>query len=196
MKTSILIIVICTCFGAQLSAQVVKKDSALMRQIALMFKDDQFWRVEYMKVVKKQPSSYDEDTIQKKWAEADSINQIKAKAIINTYGYPGYDLVGERSNTFWAIVQHCDDDIPFQERVLKLMAKEVARNNADKNNYAYLTDRVLVNKKKKQIYGTQVHTDPKTHIATPLPLKYPKAVNALRKKMGLGTEEEYLKSFQ
>lgn len=196
MKTSILIIFICTCLGAQLSAQVVKKDSALIRQINAMFKDDQFWRKEYYKVIKKQPSQYSQETIEKKWAEADSLNEIKAKAIIDTYGYPGYNLVGEYSNNFWAIVQHCDDDIAFQERVLRLMKKEVARNNADKNNYAYLTDRVLVNKKQKQIYGTQVRTDPKTHIATPLPLKYPKAVNALRKKMGLGTEEEYLKSFQ
>lgn len=161
-----------------------------------MFKEDQFWRKEYAKVAKKEPSQYNQETIERKWAESDSINAAKAKAIINKYGYPGYNLVGGKSDTFFWIIQHCDDDIPFQEKVLRLLKIEIAKNNASKENYAYLTDRVLMNKKQKQIYGTQVYTDPKTHKSTPWPLKYPKQVNALRKKMGLGTEEVYLKSFQ
>ncbi|MDB4921434.1 MAG: hypothetical protein JWQ54_3417 [Mucilaginibacter sp.] len=161
-----------------------------------MFKDDQFWRKEYTKVMKTEPSQYDQETIERKWAEGDSINEIKAKAIIDKYGYPGYNLVGEKSDTFFWIIQHCDDDISFQEKVLGLLKIEIAKNNGSKENYAYLTDRVLMNKKQKQIYGTQVHTDSKTHKSSPWPLKYPKTVNALRKKMGLGTEEEYLKSFQ
>lgn len=161
-----------------------------------MFKDDQFWRKEEAKLAKQQPSAYSEETIQKKWAEADSINQIKAKAIIKKYGYPGFSLVGESSTDFWAIVDHCDDDISFQEQVLALMKIEVAKNNAGKEEYALLTDRVLVNKKQKQIYGTQVRTNPKTHKATPFPLKYPKQVNALRKKMGMEPLEVYLKRFE
>lgn len=161
-----------------------------------MFKDDQFWRKESMKLTKKQPSKYDEETIQRRWAEADSINEVKAKAIISKYGYPGFSLVGEKSNNFWAIVDHCDDDVAFQERVLALMKIELAKNNVDKENYALLTDRVLVNKHQKQIYGTQVRVDPKTQIATPFPLKYPKSVDALRKKMGMVPLKEYLKSFQ
>jgi len=160
-----------------------------------MFKDDQLWRKEYFKLQKKE-SQYDEETINRNWAVADSINEIKAKAIINKYGYPGFSLVGDRSNSFWAIVQHCDDDIAFQEKVLALMKIEVAKNNADKENYALLTDRILVNSHQKQIYGTQVRVDPKTHKATPLPLKYPKSVDALRKKMGMGTMKEYLKLFK
>jgi hypothetical protein len=121
---------------------------------------------------------------------------VKAKAIIKKYGYPGFSLVGDKSNSFWAIVQHCDDDITFQEQVLALMKVEIAKNNADKTNYAYLTDRVLANKKEKQIYGTQVHVDPKTHKASPMPLKYPKQVNALRKKMGMEPLGVYLKRFE
>ena len=161
-----------------------------------MFKDDQFWRKEDIKVSKQQASAYSEETIQQKLAEADSINEIKAKAIINKYGYPGYSLVAEASNNFWAIVQHCDDDIRFQEQVLKLMKLEIDKNNADKINYAYLTDRVLANKKEKQIYGTQVLVDPKTHKAKPMPLKYPKQVNVLGKKMRMEPLEVYLKGFE
>jgi hypothetical protein len=196
MKTLAIIILTCSFFSIPASAQTAKHDTLLMKKIDSMFKEDQFWRKEYAKVAKKEPSQYDQETIERKWAEGDSINEAKAKAIINKYGYPGYNLVGGKSDTFFWIIQHCDDDIPFQEKVLRLLKIDNTKNNASRENYAYLTDRVLMNKKQKQIYGTQVHTDPKTHKSTPWPLKYPKQVNVLREKMGLGKEEVYLKSFQ
>ena len=196
MKISAIIILSCIFLAAKSSAQTAKHDTLLIQKIDSMFKDDQFWRKEEAKLAKQQPSAYSEDVIQKKWAEADSINQIKAKAIIKKYGYPGFSLVGDWSANFWAIVDHCDDDISFQEHVLALMKIEVAKNNAGKEEYALLTDRVLVNKKQKQIYGTQVRTNPKTHKAAPFPLKYPKQVNALRKKMGMEPLEVYLKRFE
>ncbi|MDP9079104.1 MAG: hypothetical protein M3O71_16880 [Bacteroidota bacterium] len=196
MKKITVIIFACSFFYLNLSAQTVKHDTLLIQKIDSMFKDDQFWRKENAKAGSKTPSKYDDETIQRNWAEADSINEVKAKAIIKKYGYPGYSLVGEWSADFWAIVDHCDDDIPFQEQVLALMKIEVAKNNASKENYAYLTDRVLVNKKQKQIYGTQIHIDLKTHKASPFPVENPEQLNARRKKMGMGTEEEYLRGFQ
>jgi len=196
MKISIIVILSCIFIATKSSAQTAKHDSLLIQKIDSMFKDDQFWRKEEAKLAKHQPSNYSEETIQQKWTEADSTNQIKAKAIIKKYGYPGFSLVGKWSTDFWAIVDHCDDDIAFQEHVLALMKIEVAKNNAGKEEYALLTDRVLVNKKQKQIYGTQVRTNPKTHKATPFPLKYPKQVNALRKRMGMEPLEAYLKRFE
>ena len=195
MKRLIPVVVIFVLASISIAAQPIKKDSALIKKIDTMFKDDQFWRVEYMKISQKQKSDYDEKTIEKRWASSDSINELKAKAIVGKYGYPGYDRVGDISDNFWAIVQHCDDDIPFQEHVLALMKKEVAKNNASKEKYAYLVDRVLVNKHQKQIYGTQVRFDTVTRKSAPFPLKYPKSVNRLRKKMGLETLEDYLKNF-
>ena len=195
MKNLVIAILISGYFNSAVSAQSIKKDSALIKQINSMFKDDQFWRKEYMKISQKQKSEFDEETIERRWASADSINEIKAKAVVSKYGYPGYNLVGEVSDNFWAIVQHCDDDIPFQEHVLALMKTEVAKNNASKEKYAYLVDRVLVNKHQKQIYGTQVRFDTVTRKSAPFPLKYPKSVNKLRKKMGLEPLEAYLKNF-
>jgi hypothetical protein len=195
MKTLVIVMFICSCLGTTLSAQRVKLDSALIQRIDTMNKADQLWRKEYLKVIKKEPSPYDQETIEKNWAETDSINELKAKEIIKKYGFPGYSLVGEHSVSFWIIVQHCDDDIPFQEQVLALMKTEVDKNNASKKNYAYLVDRVLANKHQKQIYGTQVRTDPKTHKSAPLPLRYPRQVDKLRKKVGLEPLAVYLKSF-
>jgi len=195
MKVSVILLFSFLFISAKSSAQVTKHDTLLIQKIDSMFKDDQFWRKEYVKVAQKQKSDYDEETIQRKWANADSINELKAKAIINKYGYPGYNVAGEKSDTFFWIIQHCDDDVPFQEHVLALMKIEIAKNNASKENFAYLTDRVLMNKKQKQIYGTQVHTDPKTHKSTPWPLKYPKSIDKLRKEMGMEPLAVYLKSF-
>jgi hypothetical protein len=127
MKRLVITILICGYFSGAVSGQSIKKDSALIKEINSMFKDDQFWRVEYMKINQKKKSDYDAETIQKRWASSDSINELKAKAIVNKYGYPGYTLVGESSDTFFWIIQHCDDDIPFQEHVLALMKTEVAK---------------------------------------------------------------------
>jgi hypothetical protein len=83
-----------------------------------------------------------------KTGKPDKTNQDEAKRILNKYGYPGYSLVGESgSSRYWAIVQHCDDDVAFQQKVLLLMKKEVDRKNASGENYAYLKDRVLTNLK-------------------------------------------------
>lgn len=177
-------------------AQSGKQNAVLIRQIDSMYKTDQFWRREFIKAQRKEKSAYSDETIQDKMAETDSINELKAKAIIKKHGYPGYSLVGESSNNFWAIVQHCDDDVPFQEHVLALMKKEIAKNNASKRNYAYLTDRILTNKNQKQIYGTQLSRDNKTGKFSAFPLQYPKSVDKLRRKMGLEPLADYIKSFE
>lgn len=113
------------------------------------------------------------------------------KDILKKYGYPNYDLVGEKgSNNYWLCVQHCDHDLPFQQAVLNLMTKEVAAKKADAKNYAYLTDRVNINSGQPQIYGTQM--DWKNDLAVPKNLKDPEGVNQRRAAVGLGTLEEYI----
>jgi hypothetical protein len=83
--------------------------------------------------------------------------------IYKKYGYPGYEMVGESaSNHFWLMVQHSDKYPDFQKKVLKAMDKEVKKNNANPQNYAYLFDRVQVNAGKKQMFGTQVGYDVQT----------------------------------
>ncbi len=196
MKTITIITFIFACFVTHCFGQKANQDTGLAGQILAMYKTDQFWRVEFMKTQRKEKSDYDAETIQDNWSKADSINEVKAKAIINKYGYPGYSKVGERaSDDFWAIIQHCNDDIPFQKRVLALLKKEVAKNNANKEKYAYLVDRVLVNKNQKQIYGTQLSRDDKTGKFKPFPLRYPKSVDKLRKQVGLEPLANYVNGY-
>ena len=161
-----------------------------------MFEEDQKWRREYNKINFGEKSEYDEFTVNRKLSETDSLNLISAKGIILKYGFPGYNLVGsEGSNNFWSIIQHCDEDLAFQKKVLLLMDKEVKRKNASALNNAMLRDRVLVSEGKKQIYGTQVRYNVELKKSQPFPIADPENVDARRKKVGLSTLSDYLKLF-
>jgi hypothetical protein len=171
-----------------------KIDSVLYKKLSAMFNEDQKWRIEFNKLYKHEKSDYDQETVDRNWHSTDSTNQAEAKRIIAKYGYPGYSLVSESgSNKFWAIVQHCDDDVAFQQKVLLLMNKEVKRHNASGENYAYLKDRVLVNLGQKQLYGTQGIRNPQTHKWEPLPISDLANVEIRRKQMGLISLKDYKK---
>ncbi|MBK6263918.1 hypothetical protein JKA74_02620 [Marivirga sp. S37H4] len=119
-------------------------------------------------------------------------HQKRLEEIFNKYGYPGYDLVGEDgSHDFWLMVQHCDFNPEFQQKVLVEMEKEIKKGNASKKNYAYLIDRVRQNTGGKLIYGTQV-TYNEFGQAVPKSLEDSLNVNKRRAEVGLEPLEEYL----
>lgn len=93
-------------------------------------------------------------------AKRDSIgidNQKRIQNLFAQYGYLGFDQVGKENATlFWLPIQHADNDVEFQQKMLKALAKEIKKNNAEKSNYAMLEDRVSINLNKKQRFGTQV----------------------------------------
>jgi hypothetical protein len=114
----------------------------------------------------------------------DSSNQIEVKKIFKTYGYPTKTMVGQTSNhNFWLLVQHCDKDIRFQESVLTAMQKLVYKNECPKQDFAYLTDRVKINKGEPQIYGTQVQLNESGTAYTPKNLFKPDEVDKRREEM-------------
>ncbi|WP_462266777.1 DUF6624 domain-containing protein [Mucilaginibacter sp.] len=113
------------------------------------------------------------------------------KKILDSYGFPGYNLVGiESSNNYWILVQHSDFNLSFQKRAQKLMAKEVKRRNASNSYYAYLVDRIAINEGKKQVYGSQIQMTDKGY--QPKPLIDSLNVDERRKKIGLAPLSEYL----
>lgn len=120
-------------------------------------------------------------------------HQVLLSKMFNEYGYPGYDLVGKKgSNQFWLMVQHCDKQPEFQQKVLAAMKKEVAKGNADPRDFAYLTDRVRLNTGQKQLYGTQVTYNTDSCQAIPRLLSDSSTVNQRRKDLGLEPIEAYL----
>lgn len=133
--------------------------------------------------------------IEREVLAADSVNYIELNAIMEEYGFPGYNLVGkDYSNSFWNLVQHQDYNVEFQEFALQKMKIEVDKNNATKAYYAYLVDRVKVNKGEKQVYGSQMQLNKDSSSYEPQPVIHPKKLNKRRKEMDLPPIEEYIKT--
>jgi hypothetical protein len=112
--------------------------------------------------------------------------------IVAEHGWPTRTLVGEDGATAaWAIAQHSDLDPVFQRRMLELMGRAAASGEADRGEFAYLTDRVAANAGQPQTYGTQMGCGPdgKPQLA---PLAEPDRVDQLRAEAGLPALAEYL----
>lgn len=121
-------------------------------------------------------------------------NCKKCIGILNTYGYPNYDLVSENvSNDYWLIVQHCDNNIKFQKKALKQLEKFSRIGKANITNMAYLRDRVNKNLKKPQIYGTQVFRN-KNGKYEVYPIQNMESIDDRRKNVGLEPLQKYLDS--
>lgn len=120
-------------------------------------------------------------------------HQKRLEEIMDTQGYPGYDLVGRSGeSSFWVMAQHSDHNPVFQKRVLDAMRVEVNKGNANAGRYAYLVDRVKVNTGGQQVYGSQVGYDFITGKAKSIDLADPDNVNVRRKEVGLEPLEDYL----
>ncbi|WP_435577845.1 DUF6624 domain-containing protein [Gilvibacter sp.] len=142
------------------------------------------------------PEGYKHLDLEQWKAVKDSIyknNQRRLIEILEAYGYPGFDLVGEAGESnFWVIVQHCDHDPEFQQEVLSLMKVEVDKDNASPQNYGLLVDRVNLNTGKPQVYGTQVTYNHDIAQAIPINLADSVTVNDRRSALGMEPLEVYL----
>jgi hypothetical protein len=95
----------------------------------------------------------------------------------------------------WLLVQHADDDLPLQQRVLAQLESRLEAGKTHKVHYAYLFDRVAVNEKRPQRFGTQGFcTGPGKW--TPRPIEDAENVDARRSAMGLPPLADYISSFR
>ena len=113
------------------------------------------------------------------------------KEIIDEIGFPTIPLVGkEGSHNAWLLIQHADRDIEFQEKCLELMESA----NPDvviQKDIAYLEDRIRVNGKRPQLYGTQFTQSNGEHILQPI--ENIEEVDERRAKMGMDTLEDQIR---
>jgi hypothetical protein len=136
---------------------------------------------------------------QKAWdvftQQRDSVSRLHQAQInewYEKYGYLGIEQVGEEgANTFWLVIQHADNNLPFQEKMLAAMQKEVEKNNVNKSNYALLEDRIHVNTGKKQRFGTQVTYNDKGQAIPKIGLIDSLRVDEYRLAHDLPTLKEY-----
>ncbi|MEW6734760.1 MAG: DUF6624 domain-containing protein [Acidobacteriota bacterium] len=136
-----------------------------------------------------------EASLKEEMQNIDTKNTARMHEIIKEYGWPARSLVGyEGANAAWLLIQHADRDPEFQRECLALMKTAVEKGEASGIHFALLTDRVLVNQGKKQIYGTQFkYLDGEL---VPSPLEDPDNVDRRRQEIGLEPLEEYKNSLK
>jgi hypothetical protein len=131
---------------------------------------DYFW-----KVVEEQDARIEKDFIQ----------------IVEKYGWLGMHQVGRLANgTLFSIMQH--SSIETKQKYAPLMKASVLRKESQPIHYARLIDRILVNAKKPQIYGSQTTRD-KNGNAVFFEIEKPASVNKRRKEIGLVKIESFAK---
>jgi hypothetical protein len=119
-------------------------------------------------------------------------------AIIKKYGYPTISMVGHlASANAFLILQHSDKITKYYPQVKKIYKD----GEISSQDFAMITDRCLMDRGRKQLYGTQLFKDNKTEKKYPgkyilWPVKDFKNVNKRRKDMGFSeTVEEYVASW-
>lgn len=93
-------------------------------------------------------------------------------------------------NAAWLLSQHADRNPQFQREVLAILEPLVALKETSPSSYAYLTDRVAVNERRPQRYGTQGSCVAKD-VWAPDELEDPDHVQARRDEVELGSLAEY-----
>jgi len=135
------------------------------------------------------------DSLFKKMTHQDSINLVKVKGIIDTYGWLGPDEVGKQgAQTIFLVIQHADS--LTQTTYLPVLRAAVKKGKARSQDLAVLEDRILTKQGKEQVYGSQVRLNEKTGKYEFFPIKDESNVNMRRASVGLQPIEEYAKYFE
>lgn len=165
------------------------------KEILEMVKKDQEIRT------KLSEGSIDLKDYQKNAKELEDANNKRLDKIFDQLGWPVISTYGEEvSNGAWLLIQHADSNVPLQERALELM-KAAPKGEVKLEGVAYLEDRVRINKKEPQLYGTQNEFDDGGN-RIPSHIENPEELDARRASMGLlpyaeqqRMYEEFLKNF-
>ncbi len=167
----------------------------LRKELLARMAKDQEARMQLMELMKTQPGKgaaapTPEDPRILGLLRVDRENREWLKKQIAETGWLGKSLVGEDgAHAAWLLVQHADDDPPFQKECLEKM-QAVPKEEVSATDVAYLIDRVMVKESGKQRYGTQLKLEDGKWV--PVTLAEPDRVDALRKEVGMPPLAEYL----
>lgn len=130
--------------------------------------------------------TYDEDM--------QSVHKANAKElyeIVITSGWPGLTKVGlEGSRDAWLIAQHSICTPKLQREFLRCLNEASEIGEAPKKQVALLTDRILFNEGKPQLYGTVLDWNENGELGCEL--EDTEKIDELREAVGLPPFEKYL----
>ena len=170
-------------------------DKSLQAELLAILDEDQKYRKQIHETLKK--FSDDSKEMQDLWKitlHNDSINLLKVKKILDEKGWVGKDIVGAQANSaLFLVIQH--SDLETQKNYLPMMKEAVIKGNANASSLALLIDRIEMREGRKQIYGSQIGTNPNTKTQYVLPLIDPDNVDKRRAEVGLGSISDYVKNW-
>jgi len=171
-------------------------DKPLAAQLDSIFESDQLYRIQIKEIEQKFGRESNEmNSHYRSMAETDSLNLIKVKSILDSRGWLGADIVGEKGNScLFLVIQHAD--LSTQEKYLPMMREAVKSGNARASSLALLEDRVALRQGKKQIYGSQIGWNKDTKLYFVSPLEDPDNVDKRRAEVGLQPLSEYVQQWE
>ena len=166
--------------------------NSVMRQLFTIDELDQRYRNQIDYVESKYGKNSEEiKTLFKNMDKADSINLIQVEAIIEKYGWLGYNQIGSQANTaLFMVIQH--SNLKTWQKYLPIMQVAVKDGKAKATQLALLQDRLDLNEGRKQNYGSQLVWSIDKNKYLVLPLNDPDNVDKRRAEVGLSSLAEYL----
>ena len=170
-------------------------DKPLQAELLTILEEDQKYRKQIHETLKTHRD--DSKEMQDLWKitlKNDYINLLKVKKILDEKGWVGKDKVGaQASNVLFLVIQH--SDLETQKKYLPIMKDAVGKGNASAGSLALLIDRIEIREGKKQIYGSQIGSNPNTKMPYVLPLIDPDNVDKRRTEVGLSPLSDYVKNW-
>ncbi|UZU00005.1 hypothetical protein ODZ84_10740 [Chryseobacterium fluminis] len=170
-------------------------DKPLKTELLAILDEDQKYRTQMYETQKK--FGQDSKEMQELWKitnQKDSVNLLKVRKILDEKGWVGKDKVGAQANSaLFLVIQH--SDLETQKKYLPMMKEAVTKGNASPGSLALLIDRIEIREGRKQIYGSQIGTNPNTQTQYILPLIDPDNVDKRRAEVGLGPISDYIKNW-
>lgn len=162
-------------------------------QIDSMAKKDQFYCAIVRRIENKELDSIKLSDALELRQKCFSDNYGLARMILLKYGYPDNAMVGNTSTfNYWLIVQHMDNHKEFQKQVLDSMTNHLDKDLVNKQNWAYLYDRVKINYNELQVYGTQTMLNADSTSYMIKPTADIETLDIRRKSIGLWPISEYI----
>jgi hypothetical protein len=161
------------------------------KQLAKIWETDQYYRFRLGQAYESGADTSIINNLWKKMRKADSLNDnvSKLETIINKIGWPTISNVGKLgAGTAFLVADHSSRET--MEKIFPFLEEAAKNGEASMSNYATMKDRILVNKGKKQVYGTQSYRDEKGK-AILFPVEDEKNLNKRRKEIGLEPLPEF-----
>ena len=121
------------------------------------------------------------------------VNERKIRNLLDTYGWPDRNVIGEQGNlTICNVIQHADNEVRL--RYLPMMHQAVKDQKLEPRLLARAEDRIATERGDLQIYGGQMKWYPETQSFNVWPVYDPENIDKRRAEIGLPPIDEYLRN--